>query len=81
MPTNEIGMYPPPYVSHEIFDIFLGKLQQYLPTRIDRSYWGDMFSGMVGMQLMSAMRYLNLIDVNQRPTARLRVLIDAIKFN
>jgi len=68
----------PPWVSYKIFDIFLGKLQQYLPTRIDRSYWGDMFSGMIGTQLISAMRYLNLIDVNQKPTARLRVLIDAL---
>ncbi len=64
----------PPYVSYRTFCSFLSGLQQQVPSRIDRSFWGDMFSGSTGTQLMAALRFLNLIDVNGKPTPRLRPL-------
>jgi len=69
--------HSPPYVSYKTFGSFISQLQPQVPSRIDRSIWGEMFSGSTGTQLMSAMRFLNLIDGNARPTARLRVLPSA----
>ena len=68
----------PPYVSYKTFSSFLGNLPEYLPTRIDRSrsYWGAMYSERSGTELMSALRFLNLIDAN-RATARLQILAAA----
>lgn len=48
-----------------------------MPARIDRSYWGDMLSGSTGTQLMAALRFLDLIDENGRPTDRLKPLVSA----
>jgi hypothetical protein len=75
MTIDEGRKHSPPYVSYKTFESFMAKLQQHLPTRIDRSYWGEMFSGSTGTQLMSAMRFLNLVDVNARPTPRLKLLV------
>jgi hypothetical protein len=77
MTTDEGRKHSPPYVSYKTFDGFMTKLQQHLPTRIDRSYWGEMFSGSTGTQLMSAMRFLNLVDANARPMPRLKLLVSA----
>jgi hypothetical protein len=55
----------------------LEDLQRGLPARIDRSYWGDKFSGSTGTQLMSALRFLNLIDSNGLPTLQLKDLASA----
>ena len=77
MTIDEGRKHSPPYVSYKTFGSFMENLQQHLPTRIDRSYWGDMFSGSTGTQLMSAMRFLNLVDVNGRPTPHLKVLAPA----
>jgi len=67
----------PPYVSYKTFSSFLVSLPDYLPTPIDRSYWGAIYSDHTGTKLMSAMRFLNLIDANSRATTRLRVLVPA----
>jgi hypothetical protein len=67
----------PPYVSYKTFLNFMSRLQQHIPTRIDRSYWGEMFSGSTGTQLMAAMRFLNLVDANTRPTPHLKLLVSA----
>jgi hypothetical protein len=67
----------PPYVSYRTFRNFVDGLQQRVPARIDRSYWGDMLSGSTGTQLMAALRYLDLIDANGRPTTRLKPLASA----
>ena len=77
MTIEEVKKHSPPYVSYKTFGNFISQLQPQVPTRIDRSIWGDMFSGSTGTQLMSAMRFLNLIDANSRPTPRLRVLPSA----
>jgi hypothetical protein len=65
----------PPYVSYRTFLNFLEGLQQTMPARIDRSYWGDRLSGSTGTQLVSALRFLDLIDVNGFPTLKLRQLV------
>jgi hypothetical protein len=67
----------PPYVSYRTFLNFVERLQQGIPSRIDRSYWGDRVSGSTGTQLMSALRFLSLIDANGTPTSRLRQLVSA----
>jgi hypothetical protein len=79
MTIDEGRKHSPPYVSYKTFDNFMAKLQQHLPTRIDRSYWGEMFSGSTGTQLMSAMRFLNLVDANARPVPRLKLLVSTTR--
>jgi hypothetical protein len=64
----------PPYVSYRSFLTLLEELQRGMPARIDRSYWGDKFSGSTGTQLMSALRFLNLVDSNGVPTVQLKEL-------
>ncbi len=65
----------PPYVSYRSFLTLLEELQRGLPARIDRSYWGDKFSGSTGTQLMSALRFLNLVDASGLPTNSLKELV------
>jgi hypothetical protein len=67
----------PPYVSYRTFRNFIDGLQQRMPSRIDRSYWGDMLSGSTGTQLMASLRFLGLIDEYGRPTPRLKPLVAA----
>ena len=40
MTTEEGRKHSPPYVSYKTFESFITKLQQQVPTRIDRSYLG-----------------------------------------
>jgi hypothetical protein len=65
----------PPYVSYRTFWNFLEGLQQAIPARIDRSYWGERFSGSNGIQLTAALRFLELTDINGFPTSKLRQLV------
>ena len=65
----------PPYVSYRTFRNFLEGLQQRVPSRIDRSYWGDTLSGSTGTQLMAALKFLGLIDARGQPTPRLKPLV------
>jgi hypothetical protein len=67
----------PPYVSYRSFLTLLEELQRGMPGRIDRSYWGDKFSGSTGTQLMSALRFLNLVDGNGVPSQQLKELAGA----
>lgn len=64
----------PPYISYRTFRNFLDDLQQEIPARIDRSYWGERMSGSTGTQLVAALRFLGLIDTGAAPTDRLRKL-------
>ncbi|HLB27618.1 MAG TPA: DUF5343 domain-containing protein [Dehalococcoidales bacterium] len=64
----------PPYISYRTFDNFIGRLQQQVPSRIDRSYWGETLSGSTGTQLMAALRFLNLVDTNGKPTNQLKLI-------
>jgi hypothetical protein len=77
MTFKEMGNQLPPCISYKTFSSFLGNLQPYVPTRIDLSYLGAMYSVPTGTKLMSAMRFLNLIDANSRATTELKVLVSA----
>lgn len=58
----------PPYVSYQSFRTLLETLKSHgLPSRIDRSVL-DNFSGAVGSQILTALRFLNLTDANSLPT-------------
>ena len=67
----------PPYVSYRTFYNFVDRLQQGIPSRIDRSYWSERLSGSNGTQLMSAIRFLGLIDAGGTPTSLCRQLVSA----
>jgi hypothetical protein len=67
----------PPYTSYRTFKTFIEDLhEQGVPSRIDRSVL-TRFSGVVGSQLMHALRFLGLIEDDGRPTERLKELIKA----
>src|SRR5512143_174190 len=67
----------PPYVSYRSFLTLLEELKRGVPARLDRSYWGDKFSGSTGTQLVSALRFLSLVDSDSKPTSQLKELIEA----
>ena len=70
-------MRTPPYTSYRTFKTFIEDLyEQGVPSRIDRSVL-TRFSGVVGTQLMHALRFLGLIDDQGRPTQRLVELVTA----
>jgi hypothetical protein len=67
----------PPYTSYRTFKTFIQDLrEQGVPSRIDRSVL-TRFSGVVGTQLMHALRFLGLIADHGRPTQRLTDLVNA----
>jgi len=67
----------PPYTSYRTFKTFIEDLrEQGVPSRIDRSVLTG-FSGVVGTQLMHALRFLGLIEDDGRPTQRLNELAKA----
>ena len=57
----------PPYVSFKTFQTFLEFLSQGMPYRIDRSLWVNRFSGSNGTQLMTAIKFFQLIDIDGIP--------------
>jgi hypothetical protein len=67
----------PPYTSYRTFKTFIEDLHEHgVPSRIDRSVL-TRFSGIVGTQLMHALRFLGLIEEDGRPTGRLKELVNA----
>ena len=65
----------PPYLPYKTLSTFLEDLKISLPQRIDRSLMKSMSGGMQS-QLMSALAYLNLIDINSGvPTEKLSRLV------
>ena len=71
------GKRLPPYVSYRTFRNFLESLKSGVPSRIDRSYWGTKFSGSTGIQLVTALRFLSLVDESNAPTETLVQLVQA----
>src|ERR1700733_7919199 len=60
----------PPYTSYRTFKTFIEDLHEHgVPSRIDRSVL-TRFSGVVGTQLMHALRFLGLIEDDGRPPPR-----------
>jgi hypothetical protein len=67
----------PPYTSYRTFKTFIQDLREHgVPSRIDRSVL-TRFSGVVGTQLMHALRFLGLIEDHGHPTQRLKDLVNA----
>ena len=67
----------PPYTSYRTFKTFIEDLQEHgVPSHVDRSVL-TRFSGVVGTQLMHALRFLGLIEDDGRPTPRLSELVSA----
>lgn len=66
----------PPYVPWKTFRSFLEGLRTAMPSRIDRSLMGTMSGAMQG-QLITALRYLDLITENGTVTDKLRDLVKA----
>jgi hypothetical protein len=67
----------PPYTSYRTFKTFLEDLHEKgIPSRIDRSVLTH-FSGVVGTQLIHALRFLGLIEDHGTPTSQLRELVHA----
>ncbi len=77
MTNDQSRKHLPPYISYRTFENFVGRLQQQVPARIDRSYWGETLSGSTGTQLMAALRFLNLVDGNGKPTDELKLVASA----
>ena len=67
----------PPYVPYRTFRNFLESLKDGIPARIDRSVWGQRYSGSSGIQLMTALKVLDLVDEAGRPTETLERLVGA----
>ena len=67
----------PPYVAYRTFRTFLEFLQDGLPARIDRSVWGARFSGSSGIQLITTLKVLGLVDGDGHPAPELGHLVHA----
>ena len=77
MPERARSSGTPPYTSYRTFKTFIEDLHEHgVPSRIDRSVL-TRFSGVVGTQLMHALRFLGLIEDDGRPTQRLNELVNA----
>jgi hypothetical protein len=67
----------PPYVAYSSFKTMISSFKAHvLPSRIDRSVLGG-FSGIVGSQLLTALRFLKLIDKDNHPQESLPALTEA----
>lgn len=67
----------PPYTSYGSFSNFIGTLRSDgLPSRIDRSVMTNL-SGSVQSAILSACRWLELVDEEGTPTERLKRLVQA----
>jgi hypothetical protein len=65
----------PPYVSFKTFQTFLEFLSDGMPSRIDRSVWVNKFSGSNGTQIMTAIKFFDLIDNNGVPNDDFKQLV------
>ena len=66
----------PPYVSYLTFKNLLEWLEtEGVPLRFDRSFWSKKYSGSIGPQLMSGIRFLGLL-VEESPTPLLESLVN-----
>jgi hypothetical protein len=66
-----------PYISFKTLRTFIEDVRQHgIPTRFDASALAR-FSGSVRPQLMSAARFLNLVDSDNKPLPALNMLVEA----
>jgi Family of unknown function (DUF5343) len=73
----ELKRLAPPYVGYASFKNMVGGFKEHvLPSRIDRSVLGN-FSGLLQGQLLNTLRFLQLIDSEDRPQQPLQQLVEA----
>jgi|TARA_B110000263_G_scaffold54024_2_gene45422 hypothetical protein len=65
----------PPYVSFKTFQTFMEFLSNGMPSRIDRSVWVNKFSGSNGTQIMTAIKFFDLIDNEGIPNEDFKNLV------
>jgi hypothetical protein len=75
MPAENARKGTPPYISPTTFRHLLEQLKKNPTDRIDRSYLDELHSGSTSAQIMSALRYLNLVDNINKPTHHLNLLV------
>ncbi len=66
----------PPYVSYKALMVFLETLRRGIPSQIDRSLMRNS-SGTMQTQLLTALRFLKLIDQQGHPEPKLSQLVNA----
>ena len=78
--AEETNSVSPPYATYKQFINFLNGLRETtVPQRIDRSVFGPM-SGGTAYSLLSALKFLKLIDDSGAPQSFFRKLVDADDF-
>lgn len=65
----------PPYASYRTFRNFIEWLREGIPDRVDRSFWEQRLNGSNGVQVMTSLRVLGLINAENRPTMTLEQLV------
>lgn len=76
MAQEEKAQKTPPYMSFRIMSNFIDWMREVgVPTLIDRSFWGQRLSGSSGTYLVSALRFLDLLDPEDRPTNALEEIV------
>ena len=69
----------PPYISFKTLQTFLKDLKENdIPNKVDRSVLSR-FSGSVGTQLMTAIRWLDLVDEEMRPKPTLKNMVESFE--
>jgi Family of unknown function (DUF5343) len=67
----------PPYIAFQSLKTLCGLLKEHgVPSRIDRTVLGN-FSGGVGGQVLTALKFMRLTDGDGHPTDKLRALVSA----
>ncbi len=75
--TEAESRLQPPYVSFQSIKTALAQFKEHeTPDRIDRSVLTN-FSGAVGSQILTALRFLGLTDHDGRPTVQMKKLVAA----
>ena len=69
----------PMYVSYSTFNTLIEWLKGMptMPSQLDRSLWAPKFGGGTGSQLMGGLRFLKLLNDEDRPTEQLHALVRA----
>lgn len=69
----------PPYPAFQSVKSGIAVFKEHvIPNRVDRSVWGNKYSGSVATQVQTAFKFLRLIDGDGVPTDRLRTLVGAL---
>ena len=76
---NDTKLPAPPYVAFKSLTNFLDWLAEVgVPDRIDRSFWGQKWSGGYGVQLMAALRFLGLMTAEDSPRPELETMANDV---